>query len=78
MGKNQAAATAVAVAAASTADSSKKSPEKRTYIVRSTPILHNGERYEPGASIELTEAQAKDQDVKLAKAGDAESTDVKE
>lgn len=38
-----------------------KEPPKETahpYVVVSTPLLHDGELYQPGATVELTEPQA--------------------
>lgn len=32
--------------------------KKNVYLVGTTPILHDGERYEPGAAIELTDKEA--------------------
>jgi len=41
-----------------------QAPETQTYLVGHTPILLDGDRYESGEPIELTEAQAKGLDVR--------------
>lgn len=43
-----------------------QAPETKTYLVGHTPILLDGERYESGEPIELTEAQAHGLDVRPA------------
>lgn len=43
-------------------------PKRATYTVGSTPLLLDGDRYEPGDVVELTESQAQGLDVTLAKA----------
>ncbi|MBB5204407.1 hypothetical protein HNQ51_001721 [Inhella inkyongensis] len=42
-----------------------EAPATQTYRVGGTPILLDGERYESGDAIELTEAKARGLDVRL-------------
>ena len=51
-------------------------PETRAYTVGHTPMLLDGERYEPGDTIELTDAQAAGLDVTLQAVTNA--TDAKQ
>lgn len=55
--KAAAAAAAVATAAA-TSITAAEGPATTTYLVLSVPIRHNDQVFQPGADIELTEAEA--------------------
>lgn len=55
---NKGAAAAAVLAAAATTIAAAEGPATTTYMVLSVPIRHNDQVHQPGADIELTEAEA--------------------